>query len=151
MRCRGRRLQSDLFLHQPATAQHPDRSEEDRRALASPHGTHRCVDQIRLLKLRKSYLSVLPLGGFRSRTPGPPPFSSMNSTPAASSARRTDKSFAAVIDVSSSASSARRMVAIPTDDARARSCARQRRKVRAALICPLVRGRNFILTLLSIK
>jgi hypothetical protein len=40
-------------------------------------------------------------GCFRSRTPGPPPFSSMNSTPAASSARCTAKSFAAVIPVAS--------------------------------------------------
>jgi hypothetical protein len=32
----------------------------------------------------------------RSRTPGPPPFSSMNSTPAVSSARRIASSFAAV-------------------------------------------------------
>src|SRR5450432_3157396 len=29
-----------------------------------------------------------PLTGFRSRTPGPPPFTSMNSTPAASRAAR---------------------------------------------------------------
>jgi hypothetical protein len=34
----------------------------------------------------------------RSRTPGPSPFSSMNTTPAASKARRTAKSFGAVID-----------------------------------------------------
>ena len=34
--------------------------------------------------------------GFRSRTPGPPPFSSMNSTPAFSRARRTLRSFAVV-------------------------------------------------------
>jgi len=51
------------------------------------------------------YLWFLTLGGFRRRTPGPPPFSSMNSTPAASSARRTAKSFAVVIEVSFSAPS----------------------------------------------
>jgi hypothetical protein len=33
---------------------------------------------------------------FRSRTPGPPPFSSMNSTPADSNARRIAKSLALV-------------------------------------------------------
>ena len=58
---------------------------------------------------------------WRRRTPGPPPSSSMNSTPAASNARRTAKSLAAVIDVSSSVSSARRMVVTPRADARARS------------------------------
>src|SRR5262245_55612854 len=40
------------------------------------------------------------LGRCRKRTPGPPPFSSMNSTPATSKARRTAKSLAVVIDVS---------------------------------------------------
>jgi hypothetical protein len=35
--------------------------------------------------------------GFRRRTPGPPPFSSMNSTPAASKAWRNAASFASVI------------------------------------------------------
>ena len=59
------------------------------------------------------YLWFLTLGGFRRRTPGPPPFSSMNSTPAASSARRTAKSFAVVIEVSFSAPSARLIVASP--------------------------------------
>ena len=47
------------------------------------------------------------LAGFFSRTPGPPPLSSMNSMPAASKARRTAKSFGAVIKVSGSVSSAR--------------------------------------------
>jgi hypothetical protein len=63
---------------------------------------------------------------FRRRTPGPPPFSSMNSTPAASRAWRTAKSLATVIDVSLSVSSARRIVVSPTADARARSSALQR-------------------------
>jgi hypothetical protein len=53
---------------------------------------------------------------------------------------------AAVIDVWSSASSARRMVATPTADSLARSSARHRRNARAALIWPLVRGFGFILT-----
>jgi hypothetical protein len=76
----------------------------------------------------------------RKRTPGPPPFSSMNSTPAASKARRTAKSLAAVIEVSSSASSARRMVATLKSDCRARSSALQRRRERAALIWALLSG-----------
>jgi hypothetical protein len=80
------------------------------------------------------------------RTPGPPSSSSMNSTPAASKARRMAMSFGVVIDVSVSASSARRMVATPTADSRARSSARHRRNARAALIWPLVRGLGFMLT-----
>src|SRR5262245_43422459 len=76
----------------------------------------------------------------RKRTPGPPPFSSMNSTPAASKARRTAKSLAAVIEVSSSVSSARRIVATLRSDRRARSSALQRRRERAALIWALVSG-----------
>jgi len=46
---------------------------------------------------------------------------SMNSTPAASSARRTAKSLATVSEVLSSASSARLIVLSPSDDSRARS------------------------------
>jgi hypothetical protein len=84
--------------------------------------------------------------GLRRRTPGPPPFPSMNSTPAASKARRMAKSFGAVIEVSASASSARRIVATPTADSRARSAARHRRKARAARICPLVNGFRRMLT-----
>jgi len=57
------------------------------------------------------------------RTPCPPPFSSMNSTPAASNARRIAKSFGDVREVSSSASSARRIVRKLTADRRARSSA----------------------------
>jgi hypothetical protein len=71
---------------------------------------------------------------FRRRTPGPPPFSSMNSTPADSKMRRTPKSLAAVIEVSPSALSARRIVASPRDASRARSSALQRSNPRAALI-----------------
>jgi hypothetical protein len=67
------------------------------------------------------YFPRFSFTGVRSRTPGPPPFWSMNSTPAASKARRTARSFAAVIEVSSSVSSARRIVATPTEDSRARS------------------------------
>jgi hypothetical protein len=46
------------------------------------------------------FLGALSRRRCRKRTPGPPPFSSMNSTPAASKARRTAKSLAVVMDVS---------------------------------------------------
>jgi hypothetical protein len=78
----------------------------------------------------------------RSRTPGPPPFLSMNSTPALSKARRTAKSLAAVMEVSWSAFSARRIVANPSAASLARSSALQRTRPRAALIWALVRGLN---------
>jgi len=92
------------------------------------------------------FLGALGRRRCRKRTPGPPPLSSMNSTPAASKARRIDKSLGAVIEVSSSVSSARRIVATPTADSRARSLARHRRKARAARIWPLVSGFCFMLT-----
>jgi hypothetical protein len=82
----------------------------------------------------------------RSLTPGAPPFSSVNSTPAASKARRTAKSLAAVIDVSSAVSSARRIVVTPTDDAFARSAALQRMRARAARIWALVSDEEGMLT-----
>jgi hypothetical protein len=71
---------------------------------------------------------------FLRRTPGPPPFSSMNSTPAASNARRIARSLAAVIEVSRSASSALRIVRKLTADWRERSSAVHLRSARAALI-----------------
>ena len=58
----------------------------------------------------------LGFAGFRRRTPGPPPFSSINSTPADSKARRIARSFAAVSEVSSIVNSARRIVVRPTDE-----------------------------------
>ena len=90
-----------------------------------------------------AYLFCRP---FRSRTPGPPPFSSMNSTPAASSARRTAKSFAAVRAVRPTATSARLIVFTPSADSRARSAALHCSRARAALICALERGSDFMLT-----
>ena len=86
------------------------------------------------------------LGRLRRRTPEPPPFSSMNSTPALSSVRRIAKSLGAVIAVLLSVSSARRMVVIPTADSRAKSAAVQRSSARAALICALVSLRDTMLT-----
>ncbi len=64
----------------------------------------------------------------------------MNSTPAASKARRTAKSFAMVIDVSPSASSARLIVASPKAASRASSAALHRRRARAARIWALFKG-----------
>ena len=71
---------------------------------------------------------------FFNRTPGPPPFSSMNSTPAASSARRIAKSLADVSEVSFSINSARRIVATLSLVSRARSSALHLIRERAALI-----------------
>jgi len=59
-----------------------------------------------------AHFRCFPCGGLRRRTPGPPPFSSMNSTLAISKARRTAKSLAAVIDVSRSDNSARRSLSL---------------------------------------
>src|SRR5580704_14958747 len=70
----------------------------------------------------------------------------MNSTPAASNARRTALLFGPVIDVSFSVSSARLIVATPTPEVRARSSARQRRSARAARIWSLVKCFCFTLT-----
>jgi hypothetical protein len=96
-----------------------------------------------------AYLRGFSLPGFCSRTPGPPPFSSMNSTPAASRARRIAKSFAAVIEVAVSVNSARRTVATLNEVCRARSSALHRMSERAALICALVSGFELILTCFS--
>src|SRR5450759_5739362 len=54
-----------------------------------------------------TYLGCFGRWRLRSRTPGPPPFSSMNSTPANFKARRTARSLAAIIDASLSDNSAR--------------------------------------------
>src|SRR5882762_7683142 len=101
--------------------------------------------QFRLAKYPANLLGIpghyfffeLPLG-FRNRTPGPPPFSSMNSTPAVSRARRTAKLFETVIAVTSAINSARRMVATLKVECLARSSALQRMRARAARICALL-------------
>src|SRR5262249_50835166 len=93
-----------------------------------------------------NHLADFGLVRFLRRTPGPPPFSSINSTPAASKVRRTAESLAVVIDVFPSANSARRIVVTPRVDSRARSSALQRRRARPALIWALVSGFTFILT-----
>ena len=70
-----------------------------------------------------AYLFPFLFGGLRRRTPRPPPFSSMNSTPADLSALRTTKLLAVVIAISPSATSARLIVFTPSADALARSSA----------------------------
>jgi hypothetical protein len=75
----------------------------------------------------------------RNLTPGPPPFSSMNSTPAASKVLRIAVSLAAVSDVTSP-TSARLIVFTPKVQCRTRSAALHFNNARAALICPPVRG-----------
>jgi hypothetical protein len=92
------------------------------------------TDPISCDSARIYFLGGLGRRRCRKRTPGPPPFSSMNSTPAASKARRTAKSLATVREVLSSASSARLIVLSPSDDARARSFALHLRRARAARI-----------------
>jgi predicted phage-related endonuclease len=96
-------------------------------------------DWVRFAKKGASRSYRFCFGGLRRRTPGPPPFSSMNSTPADSRARRIAWSLAAVSTVGPSANSALRMVATPTEDSFARSSARQRINDRAALIWALVK------------
>src|SRR5579871_5968973 len=76
----------------------------------------------------------LDLLGVLSLTPAPPPFSLMNSTPAASKARRIASSLAAVSDVGPSATSALRTVFAPREAAFARSAALHRSSARAARI-----------------
>ena len=80
------------------------------------------------------YFPRFSFTGVRSRTPGPPPFWSMNSTPAASEARRIASSLAAVSEVPSSATSARRIVLAPRADSFARSAALHLSNARAARI-----------------
>jgi len=63
------------------------------------------------------FFNFLPRWLLRSLTPGPPPFSSMNTTPAVSNARRMARSLATVNDVPSSATSARLIVFTPKVDA----------------------------------
>src|ERR1700731_2264430 len=70
----------------------------------------------------------------------------MNSTPAASKARRIASSLAAVREVSRSATSARLIVFTPNDASRAKSTALHRRSARAARIWAPDNGAVFILT-----
>ena len=79
--------------------------------------------QVRNAKCYPYHLVFLGRCRLLKRTPGPPPFSAMNSTPALSNARRTAKLFAVVIVVCRSASSARRIVRRLTDDRRESSSA----------------------------
>jgi len=83
------------------------------------------------------YFPRFAFTGARSRTPGPPPFWSMNTTPATSSAFRKAASFAGVTGISPSMTSTLRIVATPTFEWVARSIALHRSKARAARICAL--------------
>jgi hypothetical protein len=107
-----------------------------RRNVIAAARVMRCVRDLSLGQLgivKNGNYRVLG-AGVRSRTPGPPPFSSMNSIPASSKARRIAKSFAAVKEVSITVNSARRIVVRPTAEARARSSALQRISARPARI-----------------
>jgi hypothetical protein len=78
------------------------------------------------------YFGAFFLSALRRRTPGPPPFSSINSTPAASSATLSAARFAAVTGISPSIVSTRRIVATPTFEALAKSTALHLKRARAA-------------------
>ena len=82
----------------------------------------------------KIYFRLLSICGFRKRTPSPPPLSSTKSIPTLSNARRMAASFASVIGISPSTTSALRIVATPTFEARAKSRAVHRISARAARI-----------------
>jgi hypothetical protein len=81
------------------------------------------------------YLRFLTVSGFRRRTPGPPPFWSMNSMPAVSKAKRI------LVPVSSrppkgpSRASSRFIVGIDTSAAAANCSCDQANRALAALIC----------------
>jgi hypothetical protein len=107
---------------------------------------HLLPPQAKVLRLRPHLLGLFS----RSLTPGPPPFASMNSTPAVSRTRRTAKSLAVVIDVSLSTFSARRIVASPRAALTARSSALQRTRPRAALIWAPVRGFEVIVDFIEV-
>lgn len=78
-----------------------------------------------------------------SLTPGPPPFSEINSMPAASSALRIAFRLAKVVGGMPSSDSARLTVATPTLAASARSFALQRTSARAARIwAPVISFRS---------
>ncbi|PWJ84381.1 hypothetical protein C8D77_13315 [Mesorhizobium loti] len=96
----------------------------------------RCADRLRCRSRAVALSTNHPPSNRRaSLTPGPPPFSGMNSMPAASSAVRIAFRFAEVIDGMPSSDSARLTVATPKLAASARSFALQRSSARAARIC----------------
>jgi hypothetical protein len=76
-----------------------------------------------------------PGSGVRILAPAPPPFSSISTTPCSSSARISAETFAAISLTGPSLASALRIVATPTCDAFARSCAVQPINPRPALSC----------------
>ncbi len=119
---------------EPSEASSP--SEPPRRSVALD-GTE--LEQAQCSNQRQGwnecYVLCLPaFRGLRKRTPSPPPSSSMKSIPATSSALRRAASFAKVTGISPSTTSALRMVATPTFEARAKSRAVHRISARAARI-----------------
>ena len=84
-------------------------SPRSQRLIVSASGSrHGRISDFIGLTVRLFWM-VLPADACGDGPLGPPPFSSINSTPAASKARRTARSLAVVMDVSPSASSARRI------------------------------------------
>jgi len=84
------------------------------------------------------YWWFLTLGGLRRRTPGPPPFSSMNSTPADSSACRSAATVEPCAAIRPGFDSSRLIVGSETDDACDRSRCSHRKRARAARISSLL-------------
>jgi hypothetical protein len=76
---------------------------------------------------------------FRNRMPGPPPFSSMNSTPAASNAFRSERAVDMRAAMVPGLDSRRFIVGSDTDEALARSRCSHRSSARAARINSLLR------------
>jgi hypothetical protein len=76
--------------------------------------------------------------GLRSRTPGPPPFSSMNSMPADSNARFRAKMVGSWAAKNPGCASRRLMVGSDTDDLAAKSFCSHRNSALAALMSSLV-------------
>jgi hypothetical protein len=89
-----------------------------------------------------AYLCFLALGGFRRRTPGPPPFSSINSTPA----RRNTASIAASVVASPAYRPTSILVIVfrwrPVASARSRTV--QFSAARAILTCALVTAHDHV-------
>ena len=88
-----------------------------------------------------NYFRDLSFAGFRRRTPDPPPFSSMNSTPAASIAARNFWMVSARPPIVPSTDSSRATVGSETPERSAKSACDQARSALAALICLVVTKR----------
>jgi hypothetical protein len=139
--CRKRRVRCAGSSGDLLTPSHPNRPPQaatrpGRPAPTTGLGTFR-PERDNLLKrgpCRELLGRFWPRAPFKAHPPPRRRFHSMNSTPAASNARRMARSLAAIIDVSRSASSARRIVRKLTADWRERSSAVHLMSARAALI-----------------